>query len=345
MKRKIVVIGLLAMLCAVLTFTIPVDQAQAKSKTVQIRLVVPAPPGDWPLTYVCEQLAKGFNERVKEGYTMEVFAGGAVAVLPEYFNALRVGAVEMALAPWTFYAFMDQRLGLIETPFILNNNEAAVYASKKFLPLYDELLQEKKFNQKALGLMGLNGLEVLATKPVKTLEDWKGLLVGSLGSVSNNLVKDLGGAPTVIPWPDFYQSLQKGVIDAVANGTHGSINTGLHDVCKNVTLFYGLCLWNGWSINLDIWKNMPPEVQNILQEEVNKQTDWMHSVMKEMDEKDYAELRKKNVEIYKLPTKERERWVQALIPFREKQLSSEFGQKISKIADEANKKFPYTAEY
>ena len=35
---------------------------------------------------------------------------------------------------------------------------------------------------------------------------------------------------------------------------------------------------------------MPPEVQNILQEEVTKQTDWMHSVMKEMDEKDYAEL-------------------------------------------------------
>ena len=176
MKRNIVVIGLLAMLCAVLTFTIPVDQAQAKSKTVQLRLVVPAPPGDWPLTYVCEQLAKGFNERVKKGYNMEVFAGGVVAVLPEYFNALRVGAVEMALAPWTFYAFMDQRLGLIETPFILNNNE----------------------------------------------------------------------------------------------------------------------------------------------EEVTKQTDWMHSVMKEMDDKDYAELRKKNVEIYKLPAKERERWVKALIPFREK---------------------------
>ena len=210
MKRHIVVIGIFAVICAVLTFTIPVDQALAKSKTVNIRLVVPAPPGDWPLTYVCEQLAKGFNERVKEGYNMEVFAGGAVAVLPEYFNALRVGAVEMALAPWTFYAFMDQRLGLIETPFILNNNEAAVYASKKFLPLYDELLQEKKFNQKALGLMGLNGLEVLATKPVKTLEDWKGLLVGSLGSVSNNLVKDLGGAPTRNSMAGFLSIATKG---------------------------------------------------------------------------------------------------------------------------------------
>ena len=345
MKRNIVVIGIFAVLCTVLTFGISIDQGFAKSKTKLLRLVVPSPPGDYPLTYINDELAKAFNARADGKYKIEVFAGGAVAVLPEYFNALRVGAVEMALAPWTFYSFMDPRLNAIQIPMLLNNNDAAVYASKKFLPLYDEILQEKKFNQKGLGLMGLSGLELFSSKPVKTIEDWKGLLVGALDPTTSNMVKILGGAPTVIPWTEFYQSLQKGIIDAVANGTHGSLNTGLDDVCKHVTLYYGLCLWNGWSINLDIWKKMPPEIQTVLQEEVNNHIDKMHEIMTTMDQQDLEALKKSKVDVYKLPEQERARWVKKLIPFKEEQLANDFGQKIQRIAEEANKKFPYSATY
>ena len=138
----------------------------AQAKTKILRLVIPTPAGDWPLTYKDLELAKRFNERAKGEYEIKVFPGGALAKMPEYFDAVRTGAIEMADVAWSFFSFLDPRLGLIETPFLINNIEGSISASKGFLPLYDEILQEK-FNTKGLGLMNLSGVELVSRKPVK----------------------------------------------------------------------------------------------------------------------------------------------------------------------------------
>ena len=78
--------------------------------------------------------------------------------------------------------------------------------------LLDDVL--KKFNAKALSLWNSGGLVVHSQKPVRTLEDRQGLLVGAISPPTADLIKILGGAPVTIPFPDIYMSLQKKVIDA-----------------------------------------------------------------------------------------------------------------------------------
>lgn len=316
---------------------------KSEKKTVVLRLVVPSPPKDWPLTWICEDYAKRFNERADGEYKIEVHSGGALAKLPEYFDALRTGSVEMALAPWGFYSFMEPRLSLIETPFLLNNQQAGAYATAELVKLYDPILQEK-FNQKALGLMSLAGVELVSSKEVKTMKDWKGLLVGSLSPSTSTLAKELGAAPTVINWMEFYESLQKKIIDGVVNGTHGSLQTHLFDVCKHCTLFYGVNSWNGFSINLDVFNKMPKDIQEILLEEGQASVDWMHKTMLDLDADDMKRMKEKKVKVYTVPANERSKWVKALTPFKEKSFKNfgDFGAKVKAIADEANKKFPYT---
>jgi TRAP-type C4-dicarboxylate transport system substrate-binding protein len=317
--------------------------AYAQKKPIVLRMVVPIALTDYPLGMLVADFSKRFTARAeKYGYVMEGSGGAALAKLPEYFDALRVGTVEMACAPWGFYTFMDPRLGLIETPFLINNQAAGAYATKALLPLYDQLLQEK-FNQKALALMSLGEVSLISNKPIKTMEDWKGLLTAALSPTTAEMVKTLGGAPTTIMWTDYYESLQKKVIDAVTTGTHGAVATNLIAVTKYVTLFYGINSWNGYSINLDIWKKMPPEVQKILQEEATKTADEMHKIMVKLDAEDLKVFKDKGLTVYFVPPAERDRWVKALAAYKEKQLSSagDFGAKIKQIADEANKKFPY----
>jgi hypothetical protein len=45
-----------------------------------------------------------------------------------------------------------------------------------------------------------------------------------------------------------------------------------------------------------------------------------------------------------VPKAERDKWEKVVAPYKEKQISSlgEFGQKVKKIADDLNKKIPYT---
>jgi TRAP-type C4-dicarboxylate transport system substrate-binding protein len=324
--------------------TVVGNPAMAQKKPVILRLVEPAPANDWPLAYKDMEFAKRFNERAKGEYKMEVFAGGALAKLPEYFDAVRVGAVEMADAPWGMFGFAEPRLSLLEMPFMFDSMGAASYACRSFVRLYDPILQ-KKFNAKGLALTNTGGLQLWSSRPVKTLEDMKGLMVGAISPPSAKLIKDLGGSAVPIMWTDMYEALQKKVIDAAIQGTHGMVVTQLFRVVKNGTIFFGIAGYNGYTINLDVWNKMPQHIKDLLQEEADNAADWMTKVCTTKIGDDDMKVYKENgLSIYILPKAEREKWAKRLAPYRDGELakSGEFGQKIMKIAEDANQRFPYT---
>lgn len=342
MIRKKVLSLKIPALCLIiicLVFLNPPDSEAKKTKI--IRLVVPSASGD-PLTVKDQELARRFNDRVKGEYKIQVFPGESLAKIPEYFDAVRVGAIEMADVAWGVYVGHDPRLSLIETPFLFNNREAGTAAARRLLPLHDKIMQEK-FNAKALGLINFSGIELISSRPIKSLKDWKGKMIGAISPTMAHAIDGLGGSPVTVMWTDLYTSLQKRVIDGALNGIHGSLENGLTDVCSHVTLFFGASAWNGYTINLDVWKKMPRHVQIILQEEADRAVDWMHMKLTQWEDEDIEKLKKLGVSIHILSEKEREKWKIKLKPFQERQLSSmgEFGKEVKEIVDEVNSKYPY----
>ena len=136
MKKRFVLFSVLFMTVFIIT-VVTSGTAVAQKKPIILRLVVPSLAGEYPLTFVNTELARRFNERAKDEYKIEVHPGGALAKLPEYFDAVRIGAVEMACSPWPMYSFLDPRLGSVELPFLFNNNDAAAYGALHLLPLYE----------------------------------------------------------------------------------------------------------------------------------------------------------------------------------------------------------------
>jgi TRAP-type C4-dicarboxylate transport system substrate-binding protein len=187
-------------------------------KPVILRLVVPTPTGDM-LTTKDQELADRFNERTGGEYKIQVYPAESLVRIPEYLDAVRVGAIEIADTAWGIYAGHDPRLGASEMPFLFNNINACIAATEELLPLYDELLQ-KKFNQKALSLFAIGGMELISTKPVRNITDWKGMMVGAINPQISTMVRLLGGSPVVVMWTDLYTSLQKKVIDGGLCNSH-----------------------------------------------------------------------------------------------------------------------------
>ena len=163
MKKIYLVVTALVLMVFILTAAPLMSQPAFAAKAKVLRLVVPSPPGDWPLTFMNEEFAKRFNARADGEYIIEVYAGGAVAKVPEYFDAIRIGAVEMACGPWGMFSFLDPRLGAIEVPFLFHTSPAASAACKELTPVYDKLLQEK-FNAKGLALYNSGGIHLVSTK-------------------------------------------------------------------------------------------------------------------------------------------------------------------------------------
>ena len=313
------------------------------AKTKILRLVVPSPAGDWPLTAACDEFAKGFNARVGDAYKVQVYPGGALVGVIEYFDAVRTGAVEIACAPWAVYGGADSRLNIVEAPFLFNGLESAIAAARPLLALHDEVLMEK-FNQKALGLFTTGGMDCISKKkPIKKLEDWKDELVAAFSPPAAILFQGLGASPVTIMWPEMYQALQKGVIDVAGQTAHGMIVSRLTDVCKYFTAFHGLTGWNGFSINLDLYNKMPENIQKILWEEIDKSVDFMHDADRQLLTDDIKEYKKRGTEVYILPKAEYDRWAKHMEPVKVEFMKQapEFAKKVQAIADEANKNHPY----
>ncbi len=73
-------------------------------------------------------------------------------------------------------------------------------------------------------------------KPVRTLEDLKGLKLRTAGAWLD-MAKDLGAAPVTTPGGEVYQMLERGAIDATEWGTlYENISTGFHKVAKYVII-------------------------------------------------------------------------------------------------------------
>jgi TRAP-type C4-dicarboxylate transport system substrate-binding protein len=345
MKKTVIIVSIFVMFFVFVSVAILGGQpVYAKAKV--LRLVVSSPAGDWPLTYSNEELAKRFNKRATGEYKIEVHPGGALAKIPEYFDAVRIGAIEMACSAWPMFSFLDPRLGITELPFLFTSSPATSASCKPLLPLYDQILQEK-FNAKGLGIMNVGGMQLWSTKPIKTLEEWKGVLIGAISPPAAGMIKALGGSPVTIMWTDLYESLQKKVIDATCLNTHAALVMSVPQVCKNLTIFYGISSWQAFSINLDIWKKMPKNIQQILLEEAAAICEMMNEITDtKLGKDDVKKFKDMGVKVYILPKYERDRWEKKLNPIKEKEFASfgEFGQKVKKVADDVNSRYPYSEE-
>ncbi len=283
-----------------------------------------------------------FNARCGPDYTIEYFGAEAMLSFPELLDGVRTGAADMAAVTPNFNSFDEPKLGAVEMPFLLNNLEAHIEAVPELLPLYAEIL-ENQFNQKLLCLHNYTGMALISTKPVKTLEDWDGLLVQSISPVISSIIEALGGSPVSgQPYTESYSLIEKGTVDGVITAPAAMRVFALTDVADYMTAAYMVPAVHGFSINLDSWNKLPKKIQNILEEEAKKQSDVIDQWLVGEWEKDFGIIADAGVDIYYVPDSELARWREACQPVIDQLMAQygDFGDKVMKIADEANAKHP-----
>jgi len=313
------------------------DKSSSKNRgAVTVRLAIPNPPRD-ELTLNAEKFASEVTRETGGAYEVRVFPGETMVKVPEMYNAVRQGSIEMSVVGIGIFEGLHP--GLAEYPMSYDSIEANAAAAKPLLELFSSEIFEKFLNMKGLAAYTTGAQELISKRPVRTLEDWKGLLVGTGNRQGSALVSALGGAPVTVFWTDFYSGLSKGTIDAALNSMRSDIVYKLTDSAEHVTLFYGQPTFLSYNINLDVWKKMPPDVRKIFLEEAQKACDEMNAYQirawKEMDRGKLVDL---GAEIYDVPDEERARWKSRVQPYTDKKIAAlgDLGTRIKQIMDKAN---------
>lgn len=186
--------------------------------------------------------AQAFADKVKfltEGrIEVQVFPSGQLSKGLEVRSAVAKGVAQAG------HTWMGYDWGKDKTTVLFGGYAGAMDSERMLHWIYEggglELWQE--FNDEKFGLVSFPCFTRTAEaflhsrKPVKTLDDLKGLKFRTAGAWLE-ISKGLGAAPVTMPGGEVYTSLERGAIDATEWGTlYENISPGFHKIAKYVII-------------------------------------------------------------------------------------------------------------
>ena len=157
-------------------------------------------------------------------------------------------------------------------------------------------------------------------KVVRVPADFKGLKVSATGMVAK-LFKQIGAVPLRLGPPDWYTSLERGLIDVMPIGIYSVMMFKLYEVTKVHIFPTGDSLgWMGMSyiMNRKKFESLPPVVQKVIDDNVR----WASRTQTEIDEgnrvKSEEAIKKMGHNMIYLTPEEMELWYAAAKPVNEK---------------------------
>ena len=161
-----------------------------------------------------------------------------------------------------------------------------------------------------------HGPGVLASKkPVKTLEDLKGLKVRATG-LSAKVAGNLGATPVAMSQPETYEALAKGVVDAtlcpietLKGWKQGEV---IQYVVESPAIAYTTAMFV--VMNKEKWAALPADIQKIFNEVSAEYVAWHGQAWDEADKAGRAFVTDLKKEFITPPEAEQQRWKAAVKP-------------------------------
>ena len=196
---------------------------------------------------------------------IKLFGVGSIVPMGEMLNAVRSGALEMAMYPEGFFHKLVPVGEVAGLPYAFRNIwEAQYFMYYKGL---GDMLREGYAKHNAYYLpYECYPVGIMSKKPMKSVEDFKGAKLRAYG-VMGEWITQMGGSTVTIPGGELYTALSTGVVEGAHWGDAGPMFImKFHEVLKNYMSPEPIQgAWNNIIINMDVWKKLTPVQQQIIQ--------------------------------------------------------------------------------
>ncbi len=164
----------------------------------------------------------------------------------------------------------------------------------------------------------LPGTITTVKKPVRTLEDMKGLKIRSTG-LATKIVEALGATPVAMPKGDQYDAMSKGVVDGTVSTPNELLGWKVAEVAKYSTLLLDVGYVSAMFItmNNEKWKSLPPDIQKVLTDVSNEWVDYTGKEWNRIEVEGYQHGKKVGHTFIYLTPQEQARWRNAVKPLQD----------------------------
>jgi TRAP-type C4-dicarboxylate transport system substrate-binding protein len=261
MKKRF---GLLVMLSFLMMTIFAVRTFAASGKPVELKFAHFLPPMHHEHVEVFVPLAREIEERTHGKVKVTIYPAQALGKAKDLYDIAKNGVADM-----TFFipGYTSGRFPLTTVMELPLNAPSAKVGTRVIWDLYGKYLKPEYTDVKLLSMWTNQPAQIFTSKkPVKSLEDLRGLRIRSPGPQQTFTLKTLGASPVSLPAPDVYDALQRGMVDGVATDFAAVKNFRFIEVANYATIVNLYLLPMGLAMNLDVWNSFSPDIKKIMEE-------------------------------------------------------------------------------
>jgi len=259
-----------------------------------------------------ESWAKEIEKRSAGRVKISLFPGGTLTPADQCYDGVVKGISDIGMSAFAYTRGRFPQMEALDLPLGYPNGLVATRVANAF---YQAQKPKALENVKVLYLHA-HGPGLLHTKkPVKTLEDLKGMKIRSTG-FSAKVVSALGAVPVAMPQGETYEALSKGIAD----GTIGPIEVlkgwKQGEVIKSTTDCFDVGYTTVFFVvmNLKKWNALPPDVRKVFDDVSREWIDVHGKAWDEADKEGRAFTKSLGNRIIPLSAQESARWKKAVRP-------------------------------
>jgi len=183
---------------------------------------------------------------------------------------------------------------------------------------------EQRMNWKLLSYAMLPSTGIITKKPVRKLEDLKGMLMRCVPGPAAKGFELLGAEPVFMPTGEIYEGLLRGTVD----GTNSTVSSSISAKYYEPTNYFTVCYYTTGGIelamNLDAFNSLPADLQQIMLDAFLEAEEMLLEEGPADFERDLQKLRDEGLEVIYLDKSELARWQAAVQPVYE-EMKAKYG--------------------
>ena len=232
---------------------------------------------------------------------------------PQLYRQMAQGISDICFSLPGYTSADFPMMALTELPGTANSAEDG---TKKLWTHFDKFLARDFAEAKLLMLWNSDTASLMSkNKPIKTLEDMKGLKIRTPSAAQSAQIEALGATPIDMPANAIYNNLDRGVIDAAMIPMSAAIDFKLIEVAKYFTINAPL----GRSpfmvaMNKGRYDKLPADLKKAIDETTGLSLSLKGAMTYDKQNDEAVAAAKKDREVVLLSEAERQRWLTAFKP-------------------------------
>jgi len=229
--------------------------APAFADPVQLKFAYPSAPNN-ALFQAMQGWTEDVNKAAAGAVEVKIFPGGVIADNSNMYDRVTGGVADIGFAVFGPVSSVFPKTNVGTLPFEAKDHREDALA---LWALYEKGFIRDEFSKfHPLAFIVFPGLVIHSKKPIHTLADMKGMKISVEGRVLSEMIPRLGAAPISLQPGELYQSLQRGLVEAVPQGWPSVPTFHLNEV-TTFHLEAPLGFNTGYvAINNDTYAKLPP---------------------------------------------------------------------------------------